>query len=82
MPRGRLPIYLNRLRERDYFELFTQTPGIEIADWVTEFVEGEDLLNDEVRRALPDYTDEELTKRSVIAVVTKLRGSATAAGRS
>jgi SAM-dependent methyltransferase len=66
------PVYLNRLRERDYRKLFAQTPGLEIADWMTEYVEGEELLNDEVRRALPGYSDEELTKRSIIAVLRRV----------
>lgn len=70
------PVYLNRLRERDYLKYFQKTPGIEVVDWITEFVEGEELVNEDVRRALPDYPAAELTKRSVVAVLRKTVESA------
>lgn len=70
-PNWQAPVYLNRLRERDYRAAFEKTPGLEIAEWKTEFTEGEDYLTPEVRDALPDYSDEELTKRSIIVVVRK-----------
>jgi SAM-dependent methyltransferase len=65
------PVYLNRLRERDYRRLFVETPGLVIEDWVVEFTEGESLVTPEIRQALPDYSVEELTKRSIIAVLRK-----------
>ena len=36
------------------------------------YTEGQQLLSDEIRRALPDYSDEELTKRSIIVVVRRV----------
>ena len=65
------PVYLNRLRERDYRRAFEETPGLEIVEWRTEFTEGETYLSDEIRAALPQFKDEELTKRSIIVVVRK-----------
>jgi SAM-dependent methyltransferase len=70
-PDWQAPVFLNRLRERDYRGAFEETPGLEIAEWNTEFTEGADYLSDEVRADLPDYSDEELTKRSIIVVVRK-----------
>jgi SAM-dependent methyltransferase len=70
-PRWQAPVFLNRLRERDYLKLFTETPGLEVVDWMTEYVEGEELLTDDLLHALPDYSAAELTRRSVIAVVRK-----------
>ena len=70
-PAWQEPVYLNRLRERDYRRAFEDTPGLRIVQWNTEYTEGHEYLTDEVRAALPDYSDEELTKRSIIVVVKK-----------
>jgi hypothetical protein len=70
-PSWKEPIYLNRLRERDYRRHFEETPRLEILDWRTEFTEGHDLVTEEILRALPDYTAEELTKRSMIAILRR-----------
>jgi hypothetical protein len=70
-PAWKEPIYLNRLRERDYRRHFEETPSLEIVDWRTEFTEGKDLVSEEILRALPDYSPEELTKRSMIAVLRR-----------
>jgi SAM-dependent methyltransferase len=70
-PQWQAPVFLNRLRERDYREIFEATPGLSIVDWRTEFTEGRELLTPEVQRALPEYTAEELTKRSIIIVARK-----------
>jgi SAM-dependent methyltransferase len=70
-PDWRGPVFLNRLRERDYLRLFEETPGLEMLDWKTEFTEGADLLSSEILDELPDYPPEELTKRSIIAVLRK-----------
>lgn len=70
-PEWKAPVYLNRLRERDYRKAFEETPGLRILDWKTEYTEGHDLLTDEIRRDLPAYDDSELTKRSIIVVVQK-----------
>ena len=65
------PVYLNRLRENDYRRLFVETRELEIVEWLTEYTEGQDLLTDELLEELSDYTEEELTKRSIIAIVRK-----------
>lgn len=74
------PVFLNRWRECDYRRAFEADPDLEIVDWQTEFTEGADYLTDEVRRALPDYTDAELTKRSIIVVARKRGAAVTAPG--
>jgi SAM-dependent methyltransferase len=70
-PAWQAPVYLNRLRERDYRNAFEQTPGLSILDWRTEFTEGEELVTPEIRRELQDYDASELTKRSIIVVMRK-----------
>jgi SAM-dependent methyltransferase len=70
-PQWKAPVFLNRLRERDYRKAFDETEDIDIVDWRTEYTEGQEYLTDEIRRELPDYTDTELTKRSIIVVVRK-----------
>ena len=65
------PVYLNRLREKDYRCLFEKTRGLEIVGWETEFIEGEELITDELLRELSDYTREDLTKRSIIITLRK-----------
>jgi SAM-dependent methyltransferase len=70
-PDWHAPVYLNRLRERDFRRLFEAVGTLEIVDWKTEFREGEELLTDDVRRELASYDVDELTKRSIIAVLRK-----------
>ena len=70
-PSWRAPVYLNRLRERDYHRLFEQVPTLEIIDWKTEFTEGDELITDDLLRELPHYTREELTKRSIIVLLRR-----------
>jgi SAM-dependent methyltransferase len=50
------PVFLNRLRERDYRRYFEQTADLEIVDWRVEFTEGREYLTDEIRQQLQDYT--------------------------
>ena len=71
-PTWQAPVYLNRLRERDYDRLFRSTPNLEVVEWRTEYTEGQQLLSDEIRQALPGYSDEELTKRSIIVVARRI----------
>ena len=71
-PAWKGPVFLNRLRERDYSRLFNTTPGLEVVEWLTEFTEGHEFLNDQIRMDLPDYSDQELTKRSIIVVSRRL----------
>lgn len=65
------PVFLNRLRESDYYRIFAATREVEIVDWIIEFVEGEALLTDAMLRDLPAYSRTELTRRSIIAVLRK-----------
>lgn len=71
-PNWKAPVVLNRLRERDYERLFRSTPNLEIVEWRTEYTEGHQFLTDQIRMELPDYSDEELTKRSIIVVARKM----------
>ncbi len=70
-PEWKAPVFLNRLRERDYHILFASTEGLEVVEWQTEFTEGHELLTDALRAELRDYTGEELTKRSVIVIARR-----------
>jgi SAM-dependent methyltransferase len=65
------PVYLNRLREKDYRDSFEATGCFKFVEWKTEFIEGEEFITNELLQELPDYTGEELTKRSVIAILRK-----------
>lgn len=81
-PEWQAPVYLNRHRERDYATMFRTTAGLEVVDWITEYTEGAELLTDEIRRELAQFSEEDLTRRSIIVVVRKAsstdRGSAPA----
>jgi len=70
-PAWREPVFLNRLRERDYRDAFGTTPGIEIVEWRTEYTEGAAFLTDAIRAELPHYSPEELTQRSIIVVLRR-----------
>ena len=70
-PQWRAPVFLNRLREKDYREAFSDCPGLRVEDWRTEFTEGREFLTPELRERLSDYSEEELTKRSIIVVASK-----------
>jgi SAM-dependent methyltransferase len=70
-PAWQAPVFLNRLRERDYRRYFEQTAGLEIVDWRVEFTEGREYLTDEIREQLHDYTVDELTRRSIIVILRK-----------
>ena len=65
------PVYLNRLRERNYRESFEEISNLEVLSWQTEYTEGEQLLTNELLRELSDYTRDDLTKRSIIVIVRK-----------
>jgi SAM-dependent methyltransferase len=70
-PNWKAPVFLNRLRESDYRSAFENTASLEIEEWRTEFVEGRDLLTPEIRASLPGFSEEELTKRSIIVVARR-----------
>jgi SAM-dependent methyltransferase len=71
-PFWQAPVFLNRLRENDYRNLFQQVDNLKIVGWNTEFTEGEDLVSEALLQELTDYTVEELTKRSIVAVLQKV----------
>jgi SAM-dependent methyltransferase len=58
-------------RESTFREQCERTKGLEVVDWRTEFTEGESLLDEKILAELPEFTPEELTKRSIIAIVRK-----------
>ena len=70
-PAWKPPVFLNRLRERDYRRYFEQTAGLDIVEWRVEFTEGKEYLTDEVLKQLHDYTIDELTRRSIIVILRK-----------
>lgn len=70
-PLWKAPVFLNRLRERDYRASFAGVEDLEIEDWRVEFTEGQDLLTSDILASLPGYSPDELTKRSIIVVVRK-----------
>ena len=71
-PAWQAPVFLNRLRERDYDRLFRSTPNLEIVEWRTEYIEGQHLLTEQIRAELAEYSDQELTKRSIIVVARRV----------
>jgi len=64
------PVYLNKLREHEYRQIFEQ--HFDILEWQTEFEEPASMLTpeleDELARA--GYSREELLKRSVVVVAS------------
>ena len=65
------PVFLNRLRESDYRREFERVPDLTIEKWDVEFTEGGEFVTPDVLRALPNYSAEELTKRSIVVVLRK-----------
>ena len=55
--------YLNRNREHDYRQAFEA--ALEVVEWQRFYREGEVLIQPEVLAALPDYSTDELTTRSL-----------------
>ncbi len=70
-PNWQEPVYLNRLREHQYRELFDGVEQLKTLDWQVEFTEGEELLTQEILDELSDYSTEELTRRSIIVLLRK-----------
>ncbi len=70
-PNWQEPVYLNRLREHQYRELFDGVEQLKTLDWQVEFTEGEELLTQEILDELSDYSREELTRRSIIVLLKK-----------
>ncbi|MGQ9584477.1 MAG: class I SAM-dependent methyltransferase [Anaerolineae bacterium] len=67
------PVYLNRLREREYREMFEA--HFRVLEWQTEFEEPAHLLTPdlEAELAAAGYSREELLKRSVVVVAAPKR---------
>lgn len=61
---------LNKLRESDYYKLFSK--DFEILKWITEYEEPERYLTPELSLELSEYPREELLKRSIVVVVRKV----------
>lgn len=61
---------LNRLRERDYYRLFSRE--FEILEWITEYREPEHYLTPELSSELSEYPKEELLKRSIVVIARKI----------
>jgi SAM-dependent methyltransferase len=61
---------LNMFRENEYYSLFNKHFRIEA--WLTEYVESEHFLTEELRSVLKDYKREELLKRSIIVIARKI----------
>jgi SAM-dependent methyltransferase len=61
---------LNRLRESDYYGLFSK--NFEILEWITEYVEPEQYLTPELSSELSEYPREELLKRAIVVVARKV----------
>lgn len=61
---------LNRLRESDYYELFSK--NFEILKWITEYKEPQHFLTPELNLELSEYSREELLKRSIVVIARKI----------
>jgi SAM-dependent methyltransferase len=61
---------LNRLRERDYYRLFSGE--FEILEWITEYKEPEHYLTPELSSELCGYPKEELLKRAIVVIARKV----------
>ena len=68
-PFWRPPMYLNRLGENEYRNAFLA--GLQIVSWLTDSVEGLDLVDETVLSALPGHTKDSLSKRMVTVVARK-----------
>jgi hypothetical protein len=64
------PVYVNRVRPHQYREVFESTPGLHVASWEWGEPNGADLLTEEIRAELAEYTVEELT-HTVVDVVLR-----------
>jgi len=62
-------VYLNKYREMEFKKAFQKE--FEIVEWRTESEEPGGFLTNEIREELSDYTEEELHKRTIIAIVRR-----------
>jgi SAM-dependent methyltransferase len=70
-PNWQAPVFLNRFREQDYRRFLDEVDELEVLDWRVEFTEGQDLVTPRILAELPDYSVDELTKRSIVIVIRK-----------
>jgi SAM-dependent methyltransferase len=61
---------LNRMRESEYYRLFSEK--FEILEWITEYKEPEYYLTPELSSELNEYPGEELLKRAVVVIARKV----------
>jgi SAM-dependent methyltransferase len=81
-PAWKPPVYLNRLRERDFLRMFKALELLDIVEWKTEFREGAELLTEDLLRELHPYDADELTKRSIVVVLRRRDASRPCASRN
>jgi SAM-dependent methyltransferase len=60
---------LNRLRESDYYRLFSK--NFEILKWITEYEEPEHYLTPELSSEISEYSREELLKRAIVVIARR-----------
>jgi ubiquinone/menaquinone biosynthesis C-methylase UbiE len=72
--KNKVNIFLNKLRERDYHKLFSNT--FEILEWINEYWEPDHFLTRELSLELSDYSREELLKRAIVVIARKSRNHA------
>jgi len=65
---GYVPSGLNRLREKDYKQLFKD---FDILEWYTQCQEPKHFLSPSIRSELTEYPEEELLKRAIVIVLRK-----------
>lgn len=63
-------VYLNRLREHEYRNIFSRY--LSILDWVSLKFEGEKFLTPEIEKELSAFSREELLKKNIVVVGQKM----------
>jgi hypothetical protein len=64
------PVYLNKLREREYIHLFGEKLSILQVQNIG-VGEGKEFLTPAIREELAEYSEEELLKRNIVIVARK-----------
>ncbi len=62
-------VYLNKLREKDFYEIFSS--NLKIVEWINDRYEGQSLLTPQIKAELKTYSEEELTKSFVVVIAQK-----------
>lgn len=63
--------YLNKLKEKEYYELFARR--FKILDWIDEYWEPKSFLTPKIKLELKDFTEEELLKRAIVIIAQKCK---------